>query len=90
MLSQFKAKLHGMLAQRVATAQLTQHHAALRNAQLLRLHHLVGGAVLKHAVLMDTALVNKGVRAHNRLVGRHLDAGQPPPQDGSRGTIRAC
>ena len=49
---------------------LTHDDASLirpHKADLLGCDDLIGGFILEHAVLVDAALVRKGIRAHNGL-----------------------
>ena len=54
---------------------LAQHQLRLRQADVLGVHDLVGGALLEHAVLVDAGLVGEGVLADDGLVALHLHAG---------------
>ena len=61
------------MAQRRAAAVLAQHQVRAAHAHQRWRHNLVAQRVGQHAVLVDAALVRKGVGAHNRLVGRGLE-----------------
>ena len=74
-LAQRIAQLVESRLERVAARVLAQHQPALRHADRLRPHDLVGLLVLEHAVLMDAGFVRKGVRADDGLVRLDDDAG---------------
>ena len=74
---------------------LAQDQRVALQADLDRVHDLVGRAVAEHAVLVDAALVRERAGAHDRLVrlhavpGRHGD--QPRrPDDLLQCSARAC
>ena len=54
---------------------LAEHDAVGRQADVLRLHDLVGLAVLQHAMLVDARFVREGVGADDRLVARRRRVG---------------
>ena len=62
--------------ERVAPAVLAQDDAVALEADLERVHDLVGGPVREHAVLVDPALVRERRGAHDRLVRLHAVAGE--------------
>ena len=70
------AQLLGAVGQGMAAAELAQGQALLGNAQILGVHHLIGGSVAEHPVLMNAALVLEGVGAHHGLVGGRLHAAE--------------
>ena len=57
-------------------AVLAEHQLAFGDADAVRVHDLVGLAVLQHAVLVDARLVREGVAPDDRLVGLHRIAGE--------------
>ena len=69
------AQIEDALAQGVPAAVLAQHQLGLRQADVLGIHDLVGGALLEHAVLVDAGFVGEGVLADDGLVALHLNAG---------------
>ena len=71
-----EAELLQRVAQRVAAGVLAEHDRVRLEADLGRVHDLVGGALLQHAVLVDAGLVGEGVAADDRLVRLHRVAGQ--------------
>ena len=55
---------------------LAQHQLALALAHSCRVHDLVGGALVQHAVLVDARLVGEGVAPHHGLVVLHRVTGE--------------
>ncbi len=59
----------------VLTGVLAQNHGILGNPNVGRGHNLIGGGVGQDAMLVNAALMGKGVGAHNGFVGRNGHAG---------------
>ena len=72
------------VAQRGAPGVFAQHDAVGGQADLLRLHDLVGAPILQHAVLVDAGLVRERVAPDDRLVGLHVEAGDLADQAAGR------
>ena len=71
-----EAELLQRVAQRVAAGVLAEHDRVRLQADFGRVHDLVGGALLQHAVLVDAGLVGERVAADDRLVRLDRVAGQ--------------
>ena len=63
---------------------LAKHEVGAFEPHVLRPHDFVGARLLEHAILVDARLVGKGVLPHDRLVSRHLDAGDVGHQPAGR------
>ena len=72
-----EAELGERVAQRVAPGVLSENDRVRLQADLARVHDLVGGALLEHAVLVDAGLVGEGVSADDGLVRLHRISGEP-------------
>ncbi len=70
------AHLRERVEERVPPAVLAQDERVALEADLDRVHDLVGGAVGQHAVLVDPALVRERAAAHDGLVRLHVVAGR--------------
>ena len=63
------------VGQRRAAAMLAQNQVRLSEADVLRPHDLVRGALFEPAVLVDARLVGKGVAADDGLVALDVNSG---------------
>ncbi len=71
-----EAELGERIVQRVPPGVLSEHDRVRLQADLARVHDLVGGALLEHPVLVDAGLVGEGVAADHGLVRLHRIAGE--------------
>ncbi|MNI18147.1 hypothetical protein D3C73_715450 [compost metagenome] len=69
----------------MAPGMLAKHQLALFEPDGFRCHDFVGGFLLQHAVLVDSGLMCKSVRPHNRLVARDDHACQLADQAAGTG-----
>ena len=63
---------------------LAEHEVGPLQPHVFGPHDLVGPPLLEHAVLVNAGLVRKGIAAHDRLVPRHLNAGDVRHQPAGR------
>ena len=82
LLVELDAELAQRVGERVAPGVLAEDQPVALEADLERVHDLVGGRVREHAVLVDAALVRERRRAHDRLVGLHRVAGRHDDEPG--------
>src|SRR5690606_38978307 len=71
-----------------APGVLAQHQAGAFPPDVRRIHDLVRGPLLEHAVLMDSGLMGERVLANDRLVHLDLDAGQRADKAAGRDQAR--
>ena len=83
-LIELEAQLADAIAKRVPAAVLAEHQVAVRQADVLGPHDLVGHAILQHAVLVDARLVRERVLADHGLVARYRLAGDARDQAAHR------
>ena len=73
--AEIDAELGQLRLERIAARQLAQRELVRVPAHVLRAHDLVGFAVLEHAVLVNAGLVRERIRADDRFVRLHREAG---------------
>ena len=72
------------VAECVPPTVFAEHQVRVLQTDVFRAHDFVGGCMLEHAVLVNTSLVGKSIRANNRLVSGNGHPGNPRHQP-SRG-----
>src|SRR5260370_16184673 len=84
---QSEAQVLAALGERVPSAVLAQHQAALRHAHTLWFDDFVGGAFLEKTVLMDAGFLGEGVFADDSLICLRPEGDDGTEQLACRGQV---